>query len=238
MRSGPEARPAVRLASGALAVGLVAVVVLAIYWVTLEWRLAGLRELSRLSRGGEIESLAELERGVVDADALTGAILEHADYHYMRSRLHLALGQALEPTDPVAAFRHYEQAEQSSLTAHQKRPHLPHDLLRAAAARAERYLVDDRFLQYLVEANRLGPWDRGTATTTFLLVMEHFDYVPEAAVEVASDAAVRALLAGGYIADLMRLLNHYDAWALVCVDERVVDRHERRCAAVRSTGGG
>lgn len=219
-----------------LAALLAAVLLLAWYWMTLEWRLMALRELLEGASGDEAAQVAELEQGVAAAQALSSGWIEHAEYHEVLSRLEMALGRGLKVDDPVAAFAAFDRAEQAALSAHHKRPQLPHDLLRAATARSERFLVDDRFAQYIVDANRLGPRDRGVATTTLLLVMEHYGYVSETLVDLAIDGAIRELLAGGDLRNLTRLLGAYRAWALVCGDGRIEERFERECARFSAQG--
>ncbi|MCC5888489.1 MAG: hypothetical protein JJT88_18800 [Gammaproteobacteria bacterium] len=159
----------------------------------------------------------------------------HPAYLDRLARIELEAGAQLREADPVAAFASFHRAEELAIAAHAARPGLPHSLLRAAAARAERFQIDDQFEAYLREAQRLGPWDRGVLRTSVLLTLWHWQTASPSLKELVLDRAEEAF-AASQAGGLAAVISSANGWSEFCQRPAIREHNPRPCRRVEQAG--
>jgi hypothetical protein len=199
--------------------------------LSLRWTLA---DLQMIRFGQALEALPRLEtetaRETLDppwerALALRGP---HPNYLDRRHRMERTLGLRLASADPVAAQGHLRRAEALAAEAFDAQP-LPHHLIRAAAARADRYLVDATFADYLRRAAALGPWDAGTLAGLYAVLLPRWQHVGPEVRSWALDELVRLQASETAFRRVSGRIRRLGMWPTLCAEEGGAGLPEKHC---------
>lgn len=218
--------PATRTLIIALALTLLVAALLSLRWTALDLAAEDARRVLERSYQG-LTTTAELLAARDGIDSVIEA-RPHPAYLDRQARIELQAGDRLRMDDPVNAFASFRRAEELAVAAHAGRPGLPHSLLRAAAARAERYQIDDQFEAYLREAQRLGPWDRGVLRTSVLLTLWHWQTASPSLKELALDRAEEAFIAS-QAGGLAAVISRANGWSEFCQRPAIREHNPRQC---------
>lgn len=215
-----------RVLIATLALGLLFAALTSLRWTALDRAAVEAEQVLERSYAGRA-SQAELfaARAGLDSVIETRA---HPTYLDRQARIELEAGARLREADPVTAFRSFHRAEQLAVAAHAARPGLPHSLLRAAAARAERFTIDDQFETYLREAQRLGPWDAGVMRTSVMLTLWHWQTASPSLRTMALDLAEQAF-AADQAGGLAAVINRGNGWSAFCRRPAIREHNSRSC---------
>lgn len=215
-----------RLLCIALALALLIAATVALRWTLLDLAAEDAREVLEQSYRDEAS-----DDELLAARAGLDAVIElrpHPAYLDLQARIELQAGIRLRASDPVAAFASFHRAEALALAAHAARPGMPHPLMRAAAARAERFQVDEQFEDYLRQAYQLGPWDRGILRSSVLLTLWHWQTVSPQLQELVLDRAEEAF-AASQAAGLPAVITRANGWAEFCQRPVIREHNARPC---------
>lgn len=222
-----------RLLIIALAIGMLFTALMSLRWMAIDSAASNAEQVYERSLEGRA-SEAELFAARGGLDSVIEA-RPHPSYLDRQARIELEAGARLRDANPVTAFQSFRRAEELAVAAHAARPGLPHSLLRAAAARAERFQVDDQFEAYLREAHRLGPWDRGVLRASILLTLWHWHAASPSLKTMALDRAEEAFAAkqaGG----LVGVISRANGWSVFC-ERAVIREHNPRSCRPYEQGG-
>lgn len=216
-----------------LALGLLLAALTSLRWAAMDRGAvdaAAVLEHSYAGRATQAELLAARAGldGVIEARP-------HPTYLDRQARIELEAGARLRDTDPVAAFRSFRRAEELAVAAHAARPGLPHSLLRAAAARAERFEVDAQFEAYLREAGQLGPWDAGVLRTSVLLTLWHWQLASPTLKTMVLDRAEEAF-AARQADGLVGVISRANGWSEFCKRSVIREHNPRPCQPYEQAG--
>ena len=216
----------VRLLIIMLALALMVAALISLRWTTLD---LAAEDASRVLERSYQDRATDGE--LFAARAGLDSVIEarpHPAYLDRQARVELEVGARLRNDDPVSAFQSFRRAEELAVAAHAARPGLPHSLLRAAAARAERFQIDDQFETYLREAQSLGPWDRGVLRTSVMLTLWHWQAASPSLRALALDKAEEAF-AASQAGGLAAVITRANGWSEFCKRPAIREHNPRQC---------
>jgi len=224
---------ALRFLISMLALGMLVASLISLRWTALDLAAVDAEQVLERSYQGRATDV-ELLAARAGLDTVIDA-RPHPTYLDRQARIALEVGGRLRDTDPVAAFESFRLAESLAVAAHDARPGLPHSLLRAAAARAERFQVDQQFEAYLREAQRLGPWDGGVLRSSILLTLWHWQTASPSLRAFALDRAEEAF-AAAQAGGLAAVISQANGWSEFCQRPVIREHNPRPCRPYEQPG--
>lgn len=218
-----------RLGALAVAAMLACAVLFAVLWVAADF--AALRAEQILAHpdtgtdrsAREARARAELQRAL---ELRAG----HPSYLIRLWDLELGTGARLRAAGDMDAARPVlEHAEALAKEAFEVQP-FPYHLVRAAAARAERALIDAEFERLLRDAGALGPRDQDVTNGVLLLSLYNWRLIGVDQRRRTVDLLLDSRSTASRTRAALAAVDRYRGWPLLCADDRVRSAFADRCS--------